>query len=174
MKKSAKPVAAQVGLDYCNQVYKVERSLKDATPEQRHEERQRRSRPILDAFLAWLQEQSDQVLPKSMLGEAIHYCLNQWSKLEAFMQDGHLEIDNNRAERSIKPFVMGRKAWLFANTPRGARASAITYSIVETAKENGLNPLTYIQYLFEQLPNIDSDAPGALEKLLPWSMSTNQ
>ncbi|GEO28142.1 hypothetical protein AAC03nite_39270 [Alicyclobacillus acidoterrestris] len=80
-----------------------------------------------------------------------------------------MEIDNNRAERAIKPFVMGRKAWLFSNTPSGARASAMIYSIVETAKENGLSPLHYLTYLFEQMPNVDIDNPETLRDLLPWS-----
>jgi len=83
--------------------------------------------------------------------------------------DGRLELDNNRSERAIKPFVIGRKNWLFANTPQGARSSATIYSLVETAKENGLNPLTYLTYLFEQLPNIDAKDPQALDRLLPWS-----
>ncbi len=95
---------------------------------------------MLDAFLAGLLTQHDQGLPKSALGQAITYCLNQWSKLESFLKDGRLEIDNNWSKRSIKPFVIGRKNWLFANTPRGAKESAMIYSIVETAKENGLNP----------------------------------
>ncbi|MBF8378645.1 transposase domain-containing protein, partial [Alicyclobacillus mali] len=81
----------------------------------------------------------------------------------------HLEIDNNRCERSLKPFVIGRKNWLFANTPRGARASAVTYSIVETAKENGLNPTAYLTYLFERMPNMDLMDEAAFEALLPWS-----
>ncbi|GMA50413.1 hypothetical protein GCM10025857_17700 [Alicyclobacillus contaminans] len=97
------------------------------------------------------------------------YSLKQWDKLTVFLEDGHLEIDNNRSERSIKPFVIGRKNWLFANTPRGARASAITYSIVETAKENGLNPFAYLQYLFEQLPNVDTNDKTAMAALMPWS-----
>lgn len=111
------------------------------------------------------------MLPKSTFGQAIAYCLNQWEKLQAFLLDGRLELDNNRSERSIKPFVIGRKNWLFSNTPRGARASATIYSIVETAKENGLNPLAYLTYLFERLPNIDIDDEAALDELLPWSDS---
>jgi transposase len=109
------------------------------------------------------------VLPKSTLGQAVAYCLKQWDKLATFLEDGHLEIDNNRSERSMKPFVIGRKNWLFANTPRGARASAIAYSIVETAKENGLNPFAYLEYLFEKLPNMDTDDKTAMAALLPWS-----
>ena len=130
-----------------------------------------RSRPVLDAFLAWLHKQSSQVLPKSAFGQAISYCINQWDKLEAFLQDGRLEIDNNRSERSIKRFVIGRKNWMFANTPRGAKASAIIYSIAITAMENGLNPFQYLKYLFEQLPNINLTDEEAIDKLLPWSDS---
>lgn len=86
-----------------------------------------------------------------------------------FLQDGRLEIDNNRAERAIKPFIIGRKNWLFSQSMKGAKASAIAYSIVETAKENQLNPLIYLTYVFEQLPLIDLNDPKALDQLLPWS-----
>lgn len=164
-----KPTAARTGLQYCNDLFKIERGLKDKTVEQRHEQRQKQSRPVLDAFLTWLEKQSGEVTPKSALGKAITYCLNQWRKLVVFLEDGNLELDNNRSERSIKPFVIGRKNFLFANTPKGARASAITYSLVETAKENGLDPVLYLQYLFEQLPNLDVSEPDALAVLLPWS-----
>jgi len=106
------------------------------------------------------------MLPKSTFGKAVTYCWNQWAKLLVYLEDGRLEIDNNRAERSIKPFVIGRKNWLFANTPKGATASAIIYSIIESAKENNLNPYAYLTHLFEQLPNITTDQ---LEALLPHS-----
>lgn len=161
------PTAAKEGLDFCNQLFKIERGLKDASAEKRYEERQKRSRPALEAFSAWLHTQKDHVLPKSALGEAVNYCLNQWEKLVTFLEDGNLEIENNRAERSIKPFVLGRKSWLFSNTPKGATASSITYSIVETAKENDLNPFAYLEYLFEQLPNMNS--ADLISRLLPWS-----
>ncbi|AEF93529.1 transposase IS66 [Desulfotomaculum nigrificans CO-1-SRB] len=167
-KRSAN-VAAKEGLEFCNRLFAIERELKDATPEERYKTRLARSRPVLDAFWAWLNEQNSQVLPKSTFGKAIHYCLSQWNKLEAFLQDGRLEIDNNRSERSIKPFVIGRKNWLFANTQRGARASAVIYSIVETAKENGLNPFNYLSYIFEKLPNSNINDPNVLDKFLPWS-----
>ena len=167
--KRKAPTVAKEGLDYCNRLYAIERKLKDATPEERYEARQTHSRPILEEFLAWLLAQKDQVLPKSSLGEAITYSLNQWNKLTAYVQDGRLEIDNNRSERSIKPFVMGRKAWLFANTPKGAQSSATIYSIVETAKENGLNPFAYCEYVLEQLPRVDMTDPEVLDAYLPWS-----
>ncbi|HDI6354039.1 TPA: transposase, partial [Escherichia coli] len=145
---------------------------KDATREERYAIRMERSRPVLDAYLAWLRKQRSRTLPKSLLGQAIAYSLNQWDKLTAFLKDGRLEIDNNRSERSIKPFVIGRKNWLFANTPRGAKASSIIYSVIETAKENGLNPFKYLMYVFEQLPQLsDPKNPEALDSLLPWSPS---
>lgn len=166
---SIKPVAATEGLQFCNQLFAIERKLKELDPKERHEQRLEKSKPILDAFLSWLKIQEQKMLPKSAFGKAVTYCLNQWDKLVAFLEDGRLVIDNNRSERSIKSVVLGRKAWLFANTPQGARASAIIYSIAETAKENGLNPYYYLRYLFEKLPNIDLTDEGTLDQLLPWS-----
>jgi transposase len=167
--RKAGGTASHAGLDFCNQLFKVESDLRDATPEERYAARLERSKPILDSFKTWLDEQALRVLPKCALGSAIGYCLNQWTKLNAFLLDGRLEIDNNRAERSIKPFVIGRKNWLFANTPRGATASAVIYSIIETAKENNLNPSAYLEHLFETLPGVDPDDLTAIDRLLPWS-----
>ncbi len=130
--KRTNPGVALEGLTYCNRLFAIEKELKDTVPKERYEERLKRSRPVLDEFAGWLHHQSSVVLPKTLLGLAIEYCRNQWRKLEAFLLDGHLEIDNNRSERSIKPFVIGRKSWLFANTPKGAGASAVVYSIAET------------------------------------------
>lgn len=172
--KRAADVAAKNGLAFCNQLFDIERDLKNVTPRERYETRLKRSRPVLDEFLAWLKQQRPKVLPKSAFGQAIAYCLNQWHKLEAFLQDGRLELDNNRAERSIKPFVIGRKNWLFSNTPRGASASAAVYSIVETAKENGLNPFKYLQHLFETIPNLNILDTEVLDELLPWSQALPQ
>ena len=119
--------------------------------------------------MVWLNIKSKQALPKSAFGTAITYCRNQWKKLERFLLDGRLEIDNNRAERSIKIFVIGRKNWLFSNSQKGATASAVIYSIIETAKENELSPFFYLTYLFEQLPNTDVKDIQKLDDLLPWS-----
>jgi Transposase and inactivated derivatives len=167
---SSKGTAAQEGLDFCNRLYAIERETKALSPEERYTIRKARSRPVLDAFSAWLQKQSPRVLSQSLTGKAVTYCLNQWEKLEAYLLDGRLEIDNNRSERSIKPFVIGRKNWMFANTPRGAKASAIIYSLVETAKENSLHPFNYLTYLFETLPQLpDLEDAEALDRLLPWS-----
>ncbi|TFE26250.1 IS66 family transposase [Cohnella luojiensis] len=167
----AETVAGQ-GLAYCNALFAIEQDLKDATPEVRHAERQKRSLPIVEAYSTWLRQQKARTLPKSLVGQAITYSSNQWEKLTAFLKDGRLEIDNNRSERSIKPFVIGRKNWLFANTPRGAKASAAIYSLIETAKENKLNPFQYLKYLFEQLPQLsDPHDLEALMPFLPWSPS---
>jgi transposase len=164
--------AAAEGLQFCNALFEVERKWKDATPEERYAARLAESKPILEQFSAWLESQRLRVLPKGLLGTAITYCLNQWEKLNVFLQDGRLEIHNNRSERSIKPVVIGRKNFLFSNTPRGATASAIIYSIVETAKANDLKPQAYLQYLFEQLPQLeDVKDHEALKKLAPWSPS---
>ena len=145
------------------------RKVKELDPKERFEQRLKQSKPVLDAFLSWLKIQEQKVLPKSGMGKAVTYCLNQWDKLIAFLEDGRLEIDNNRSERSIKSVVIGRKAWLFSNTPQGARASAIIYSMVETAIANGLNPYYYLRYLFEQLPNMNLTDMDALGQVLPWS-----
>jgi transposase len=170
-KGNPETVAAQ-GLAYCNQLFAIERELKEATPEERHKVRTERSRPVLDIYYAWLRQQKSRTMPKSLIGQAIAYSLNQWEKLTAFLKDGRLEIDNNRSERSIKPFVIGRKNWLFANTPRGATASAAIYSVIETAKENGLHPFRYLMYLFEELPQLANlKEPQVLEPYMPWSSS---
>lgn len=169
--KSARdgPSVAREGLNFCNRLFAVERDLREKTPEERRDARRVQSAPIVAAFHAGLIRQQPTVLPKSATGKAMTYALNQWTALQTFLEDGRLEIDNNRAERRIKPFVIGRKGWLFANTPRGAKASALTYSIVDTAKENGLTPRAYLQYLFEELPNRDLTNPEIWEDLLPGS-----
>ncbi len=163
------PSLVREGLEFCNRLFAIERDLRDATSEERERARRARSRPVLAQFLRWLRAQRSIALPKTPLGQAVTYCLNQWLPLTNFLKDGRLEIDNNRSERSIKPFVIGRKNFLFMKTPRGAQASAIVYSIVETAKDNGLNPRAYLQYLFEQLPNRDLKDPAIWDDLLPWS-----
>ena len=169
--KRASPVAARQGLEFCNRLFAIERDLEEATPEERRQTCLERSRPVLEMFSEWLHEQKTKVLPKSALGQAISYCLNQWDKLTTFLQDGRLEISNNRCERAIRPFVIGRRNWLFSNTPRGAHSSAVIYSIVQTAKENGLNPFAYLCYVFERMPNININGPAALDELLPYSKS---
>lgn len=160
------------GLEFCNLLFEVERKLADCTKEERYEKRLELSKPILDAFLTWLKKLAapEGVTPKSALGKAVHYTLGQWQYLKNYLLDGRLEISNNRAERSIRPFVIGRGNWLFSNTPKGAKASAVIYSIIETAKENNLKPANYLTYLFEKLPNINfKENPEILNDFMPWS-----
>ncbi len=162
------------GLKFCDRLFEIEREIAELSPSERFEIRQTRSMEVLTAFSAWLKTMKPRVLPKSHLGNAITYCLNQWGSLANFIKDERLELSNNCAERSIKPFVIGRKNWLFSNTPKGAEASSLIYSIVETAKENRLIPFEYLKYLFEKLPNINITHFESLDLLLPWSTTLPQ
>jgi transposase len=161
---SRKGSDAEKGLEYIGALFDLERKFKGLPPKERYEKRLVQSKPVSDAFFAWVESLG--ALPKSLLGEAVHYALSQRKYLENVFLDGRLELSNNRCERSVKPFVMGRKAWLFSNTPAGAKASSVMYSIIETAKENGLHPFHYVKFLLEKLPNTTT---GELEDLLPWS-----
>lgn len=156
---------AQKGKRYCDRLFDIEKRLKDVPWEDRYDERQKQAKPVLAEFLSWLK--SINPAPKSGLGKAVYYVLNQWKYLERYTQDGRLEISNNRAERSIKPFVIDRKNFLFANTVKGAKGSAIMFSLIETAKENGLNPYAYLTYIFRKAPNINMEDPEMLKTLLP-------
>jgi hypothetical protein len=157
---------AQRGLDYINRLFDLERKFKDLSTKERLEQRFLHSKPVSDEFFAWAEGLG--ALPKSLLGEAVHYALAQRPYLENVFTDGRGELSNNRAERTVKSFVIGRKAWLFSLTPRGAFATSVMYSIIETARENGLHPYYYIKFLLETLPNTSTDG---LEALLPWSES---
>jgi len=157
-------IPSRKGLDLCNELFRLEREYEDLEPQARHEERLKRSAPVSDALFEWGSTLG--ALAKSLLGKAIHYLLSQRPYLEKVYEDGRLELSNNRAERSIKPFVIGRKNWLFSATVKGARASSMIYSVIETAKENGLKPFEYLKYLFETMPNMEYEK---YESLLPWS-----
>jgi hypothetical protein len=159
----------QRGKRYCDRLFALERQFADMTPEERFKKRWELSKPVMDEFFAWLD--SLNALPKTPIGAAAQYVLGQRRYLQLFLDDGRLEISNNRAERSIKPFVIGRKNWLFANTPRGAKASAVIYSIIETAKESGLNPFAYLSYIFQNAPNWDfRNNRDVLNLLMPWNV----
>lgn len=126
-------------------------------------------KPVLDALLAWANAASGKAAPKSALGRALHYLLEQWPYLIRYLEDGRLELSNNRAERSIKPFVMGRKNWLFANTPGGAQSSSVIYSLIETAKENGFDPYRYLLWVLRNAPAMSQMDEAWAEQLLPAS-----
>ena len=121
-----------------------------------------RSKPVAEAFFTWAKtEYEKNPVPKSMLGAALTYAVRQEGRLINVFLDGRLELSNNRAERSVRPFALGRKNWMFSNTPRGADASAAIYSLVETAKANGLKPFEYLRFLLKSLPT-GCSPPGLL------------
>ncbi|MBC7006267.1 IS66 family transposase [Photobacterium sp. BZF1] len=156
---------ADVALAKIQKLYALETRLKWLIAQQRQVERQKLAKPMLADLHQWLTSQK--VVPSSQLGKAIKYTVGQWPKLERYVEDGHLTIDNNRAERAIKPLVIGRKNWLFADTPKGAEASAMLYSIIETAKANGLILYDYLVKCMEELAQPDPD----LDSLLPWNFA---
>ena len=122
---------------------------------------------LMDQLSLMANEASAKTAPKSALGKALHYLREQWPYLVRYLEDGRLELSNNRAERSIKPFVMGRKNWLFSNTPAGAQSSAVIYSLIETAKENGLDPYRYLLWVLQNAPQLSETDETWAEKLLP-------
>lgn len=159
---------AAKGIAYCDKLFLFEKQLALLSPEDRLRERERLSKPLMDEFYSWLASLREP--PKSLMGKAIYYAESQRKYLERYLLDGRLEISNNRAERTIRPFVMGRKNWLFSNTPNGARASAVYYSLIISAKENGLNPFEYLTWIFTNAPNLGR--PGYItktEEFLPGS-----
>ena len=159
---------AMTGKRFCDKLFSLERDFAELTVEERLKKRQELSKPVFDEFYKWLTAINPP--EKTVLRTAVVYMYNQREYLARYLEDGRLEISNNRAERSIKPFVIGRKNWLFANTPRGAKASAILYSIIETAKENGVSPFEYLTYIFKNAPNWDvCNYYDYIELLLPWS-----
>lgn len=167
---SGKAGSADEALKYIKLLYRLEKTarLKKVTNSELYELRQKQAKPILKKFKTWLNKRSKTVVPKSLLGKAIFYSLNQWHRLENYIENGHAGIDNNTAENAIRPFVIGRKNWLFSGTPDGARASATLYSLIESAKANQLEPYSYLRYLFEKIP---TTSPGKLRNLLPQNLS---
>ncbi len=155
---------AKIGLGFCDQLFELERKFAELPSEERFKAREDQSKPLTEQFFAWAE--TVDVLPKLAISRAITYLFNQRKWLMNVYLDGRLELSNNRGERSIKPFVIGRKNWLFSNSVPGVNASAIAFSIIETAKENSLKPFEYLKYLLETLPNI---TPDKLENILPWS-----
>lgn len=156
---------ADVALAKIQKLYALESRLKLASAEKRWSERQSSAKPMLDDLYEWLTMQK--VIESSPLGKDIKYTLGQWSKLIRYVEDRHLSIDNNRAERAIKSLVIGRKNWLFANNPNGADASALLYSIIETAKVNELILYDYMAICMQELAKSEPD----IDSLLSWNFT---
>ena len=154
---------------YCNKLFELERQFKDLTPDAREKARLEQEKPVLEAFWKWLNEALDLALPKSKVSDALKYALARKADLETYLEDGHCSISNNPAENSIRPFTIGRKNWEFAGSPNGAAASACVYSLVETAKVNGLEPYAYLNALLTIIPGSDyRKNPILMEQLMPW------
>ncbi len=157
---------ADWAINHIRKLYRIEKEIKDKSAQEKQVIRQAQSKPLLEQFKVWLDKSALQVPPKSAIGKAIAYNLRQWPKLERYIENGYLNIDNNRAERAVKPFVIGRKNWMFSNTSTGAQASAVLYSLIETAKANGLMPYDYLKTLLEKLPK----EPEGIDSLMPWNI----
>jgi transposase len=170
--KNKKRGKAHRGLALIQKLYRVEKQARKLDPEDRHVRRQQQASPILDELRTWLDDALLQVPPTSATGKALNYLNREWSKLIRYLDDGRLEIDNNGAENAIRPFVVGRKNWLFSASVKGVKASANLYSLIETAKANKLEPYAYLRYLFTELPQ--AETVEAIEALLPGNIDKNQ
>ena len=158
--------------ELCGRLFQIEKQIQGLGPQERLEKRKELSQPVLEAFWSWVEETSGKYTANESLKKALQYSRNQKKYLNTFMEDGRLPISNNECEACIRPFATGRKSWLFADTPEGAKASGIIYSLVESAKLNHLDTFRYLSYLLEKMPEIDyqyQNDPNILDPYLPWS-----
>jgi len=171
-RKKKKTGKAQQGLSFIQRLYRIEKQIKDLSPEARYTQRQEKAEPVLNKLHAWLEASLEQVPPTTAVGKALNYLHNEWDKLIRYLDDGRLEIDNNATENTIRPFVIGRKNWLFSASVKGVKASANLYSLIETVKANGLEPYAYLRYLFTELPK--ATTVEDVERLLPGNINPDQ
>ena len=169
---SKKHGSAEEGIKHIRKLYLLEEELRKQkmTDTEFLAERKERAEPILDKFKTWLDKRIGEVPPSLLLGKALHYTVGQWDKMTAYLESPYLTPDNNACENAIRPFVLGRKNWLFNKSPEGAKSSCGMYSLIETARQNGLVPLDYLVMLFERCPT--AQYPEDWEKLLPWNIFT--
>jgi len=162
---------AAEGVALIQKIYRIEKAAREAklTPDQRKQLRDDEARPIWDELRRWLDAKRGHAPPQLLTGKAMTYLDNQWPQLIRVLDDGRLEVDNNRCENALRPFVLGRKAWLFSDTPAGAEASARLYGLIETAKANGCEPYAYLRRVFTDLPKATTLAQ--IEALLPWNIA---
>lgn len=161
-----KSVAAQ-GYKLCNRLFRLERNLEELSDADRQAKRQEKAKPIIDEYYAWIETITCSTV---ILKEAVTYALNQKEFLCAFLDHGEIEISNNQVENAIRPFVVGRKGWLFSDTPAGAEATAIVYTLMETGKANNLRLEDYIEHLLAVLPErFADDLEADIDDLLPWA-----
>lgn len=158
---------ADMAISLIQKLYVIERQIKDLNEHEIQQHRQQKSLPVLEKIKVWMEKTLPQVPKDALTGKALSYMQNQWSKLVVYCDDGRLNISNCRAENAIRPFVIGRKAWLFSDTPNGAHASAILYSLIETAKLNKVEPYHYFRYILENI--MSAQTVEDYEALLPWN-----
>jgi transposase len=171
-KGTKKTGSAEVALNYIRKLYEIEKTARHLPPDEIRMLRKEQSEPILYEFKAWMDERVRRTPPKGLLGKAFSYTLSHWKKLIRYLEDGHITPDNNMAENAIRPFVVGRKNWLFSGHPNGANAAAALYSLIETAKSCGLEPYQYLCYIFEKIPYARSEEDYAM--LLPQKLTPEQ
>lgn len=171
-KANKESLSAWEGVKHIQNLYRIENEVREkwkGDSEKFLLERKERAKPCLEKFKEWLLKRQGQVPPGMLLGKAIGYSLSQWDKLVRYLESPYLSPDNNGCENAIRPFVLGRKNWLFCQSPEGAESSCGMYTLIETAKQNGLIPYTYLSTLFERVPFVVSQ--NDWEKLLPWNIS---
>ena len=171
-KINSKVRSAEEGIKYIRGLYTVENELRDKEMDGDMflAERKARAGPVLEKFKAWLLKRKDEVPESSLLGKAINYSLEQWDKMTAYLESPYLTPDNNACENAVRPFAVGRKNWLFCQSVDGAKSSCGMFTLIETAKQNGLVPFKYLMAVFEKAPL--ALTPEGWEKLLPWNIFT--
>jgi transposase len=170
--KKTKITKADMALSMINKLYLIEREIKSLNPTEKLKVRQQKSVPQLNKLKKWLENNREKIAKDSLTGKAMTYLHNQWEKLIVYCTDGQLSISNIKAENAIRPFAVGRKAWLFSDTPAGANASATHYSLIETAKLHDLEPYDYLNTIFKALPY--AETVEDFEALLPWNFKARK
>ena len=169
-KATKTPQSAEVGLSYIRKLYETEKTLRASIIEENKffEERKKQVQPVLSDFREWLNKRSNEVLPSSALGKAVAYTLKQWDKLARYLDNPNLTPDNNLSENAIRPYVIGRKNYMFHKSPEGAKSACGMYTLIETAKQNSIEPLKYMNELFKKAPLVITSEDW--ENLLPWNI----
>ncbi len=169
-KKMIKSADGYKGVEYIDELFKIEEKIANLSIDEKLKERKEKSEPVLKKFYEWVYLTNEKYITNKKLKEAITYAINQRKNLSRFLEDGRIPLTNSKAERSIRPFAVHRKNWLFADSVEGAKANGVYYSLIESAKVNNLNINKYIKYLLEELSQLEGEqAEEDIEKYLPWS-----
>ena len=160
-----------IGVTYCDKLFEIEREIEKLDIDEKVKKRQEKSKPVLEEFFKWVNStMTKNIVLNNKLKKALTYATNQRKELSEFLNDGRIPLTNSLAERTIRPFAVHRKNWLFADSVEGANANAVMYSIIESAKVNNLNVGKYIKYLLEELPQLENiNDERVIERYLPWS-----